>query len=393
MLLHTLKRFLHLSPRQCLHSTECGGCSFQHVPYEKQLEQKQEVVEKAFAPFPVERIIPCKTPWRYRNKMEFSFSQNKAGERYLGLILHKSRGKVFNLKECLISSPWFTATLHAVKKWWDQTELRAYHFRKGEGSLRTLTVRESKRTGQRMVMLTVSGDSRFSLSKAQIEGFIQAINDPKVSIFLRIQQCIKGSPTQFYEMHLSGPEHIEEELHLFGQTLTFKISPTSFFQPNTLQAEVLYTKALEMVPLHPNAHVFDLYAGTATIGMILALKAKQVTSIELNPHAVFDAQANAALNGIENITLHCGDVGKVLSEITLTPDLVVVDPPRTGLDLLALEHLSRLQPRHILYISCNPLTQAPNVTSLSGYQPIKIQPVDQFPHTPHIENIVLLERR
>jgi len=375
----------------CAHIHECGGCRFQHLHYLLQLEQKQALVIQAFGPGPIEPIIPCADPWAYRNKMEFSFSQNKAGDKFFGLILRGSRGKVFNLQECLIASPWFAKTVKSVKAWWDQTNLRAYHFHKGEGSLRTLILREGKRTQNRMAMLTVSGDPRFALSRADIDGFAAALDDAQASLFLRIQQCIKGSPTQFYEMHLSGPDHILENLHIGSRILTFKISPTSFFQPNTLQAEILYSKALEMI--EPKGHIFDLYAGTATIGMILAEKAEKVTAIELNPHAVFDAKANAEMNHISNLEVICGDVGKVLAEIQATPDLVVVDPPRAGLDPLALQHLLRLQPRQILYISCNPLSQATNIQALPGYRIVKIQPVDQFPHTPHIENIVLLEKR
>lgn len=374
----------------CSHHHECGGCRFQHIDYEIQLQQKQTLIDQIFAPFPVEPIIPCSHPWQYRNKMEFSFSQNKAGEQFLGLILRASRGKVFNLRECLITSPWFAKTVQNVKAWWEKSHLRAYHFHKGEGSLRTLTLREGKRTGERMVMLTLSSNPRFALSRQEIDSFKAAINDPNVSIFLRLQQCLKGSATQFYEIHLSGSDHIREEIYIEGKKLIFKISPTSFFQPNTLQAEVLYSKALEMI--EPKGHIFDLYAGTATIGMILAQKAQKVVAVELSPYAVFDAQESAVLNQIDNLEVVCGDVGKVLAQITTTPDLVVVDPPRAGLDFNALEQIARLKSPQILYISCNPKSQSDNMHALCEYRPVKIQPVDQFPHTPHVENIVLLSR-
>jgi len=374
----------------CAHIHECGGCRFQDTDYSVQLAQKQRVVSEIFKPFPVESIVPCAHPWRYRNKMEFSFSQNKAGEKFLGLILRGSRCKVFNLKECLIASSWFAKTVQSVRAWWEKSSLRAYHFHKGEGSLRTLILREVKHTGDRMVLLTVSGNPNFSLTRSALHGFVEALGTPSPSIFLRIQQCLKGSPTQFYEMHLGGNTHIQEELHIDGRRLFFNISPTSFFQPNTFQAETLYAKALAMI--EPQGSVFDLYAGTATIGMILAQKVDSVTAIELNPHAIFDAQANAALNGISNLQLLCGDVGKVLNELHAMPDIVFVDPPRVGLDVRALQNVHRLHSRQILYISCNPTTQAANILAWPDYQIVKIQPIDQFPHTPHIENIVLLER-
>jgi 23S rRNA (uracil1939-C5)-methyltransferase len=378
----------------CSHFPACGGCTCQQVPYPEQLQQKQVEIEALFAGIPVRPIIPCKDPWRYRNKMEYSFSQNKAGDRFLGLILKSSRGKVFNLNECLISPPWFTEALGRVRSWWESTSLPAFHFRKGTGSLRTLTLREGRRTGDRMAMLTVSGDPRFAPTREQLNRFVEALNDPKMSIFLRVQQAIAGQPTQFFEMHLQGPDHIREQMTLQGQTLTFKISPTSFFQPNTEQAEVLYNTALEMAGLDSRGStVYDLYCGTATLGMAFALKAQKVIGIELNPHAIFDAKVNAEVNNISNIELHCGDVGRYLSQATeLSPDLAVIDPPRPGLDALALSALKRLNPQKILYVSCNPKTQAKNISELPEYKILQVQPVDQFPHTPHIENIVLLER-
>lgn len=381
------------NPQLCIHVSECGGCTLQQVPYAQQLLLKQAEIEKIFPSFNVAPIIPCKEPWRYRNKMEFSFSQNKAGDRYLGLFIRKSRGKVFNLQECLISPAWMAETLQRVRAWWESTPLAAFNFRNGGGALRTLTLREGRRTGDRLAMLTVSGDPRFALTRTQLTGFIQALDDPQMSIFLRVQQAIAGSPTQFFEMHLGGSDHIREQLHLQDRTLTFKISPTSFFQPNTEQAEVLYTAALEIGEMNPRCTVYDLYCGTATLGMAFALKAEKVIAIELNPHAVFDAKVNIEVNQITNLDVQCGDVGKVLSEAAvLSPDLAIVDPPRPGLDPLAMAALKRLQPQQILYVSCNPTTQAKNIAELTEYKVVKIQPVDQFPHTPHIENIVLLSR-
>lgn len=378
--------------RLCTHVPGCGGCTLQQIPYSDQLLQKQAEVEKIFSPLLVSQIIPCQNPWHYRNKMEFSFSQNLAGDRFLGLILRSSRGKVFNLQECFISPPWFSEALQRVRKWWEESGLPAFHFRKGEGCLRTLTLREGRRTGDRLAMLTVSGDPRFALKRAHLDSFVAALGDPSMSIFLRVQQAIKGSPTQFFEMHLSGPTHIHEQLFLQGKALTFKISPTSFFQPNTEQAEVLYNKAFEIAAVSSCQTIYDLYCGTATLGMAFAPMAEKVLAIELNPHAVFDARMNAELNQIKNIEIICGDVGKVLSQMTLTPDLAIVDPPRVGLDATALTALLQLQPKRILYISCNPATQAQNIAQLTGYRVLRLQPVDQFPHTPHIENIALLEK-
>ena len=382
---------------RCRHAGECGGCRWQQVDYGAQLEQKQALIEALFAPLPVQPIIPCESIWEYRNKMEFSFSQNRAKERFFGLVLAGSRGHVFNLEECFLAAPWVAELVQRVRAWWEESGLTAYHRHKNTGTLRTLTVREGKRTGDKLVMLTVSGEPAYAPSQQQLRAFVAAVQQelPTVSIFLCIQQQIKGSPTQVYEMHLAGPDHITERLHVLDQMLTFKISPTSFFQPNTFQAEVLYSTALQMIAHSPKKLILDLYCGTATIGMALARSAEQVIGIELNPHAVFDAESNKECNQIANIELICGDVGEKLFQLKeKRPDLVVVDPPRAGLSPQAITNVLSVEPKEILYISCNPRTQAENLKFFyeAGYQCVCLQPVDQFPHTPHIENIAYLTK-
>lgn len=409
-----LRKVLERSPLRvvprCIHVPECGGCSWQEIDYSTQLQEKQLLVRNFFSTLLEGReeilqpILPCKEPWRYRNKMEFSFSQNKAGEHFLGLMLAGGKNRVLNLTECHLTSLWFSIVLDAVRNWWIESGILAYRVT-DEGALRTLILREGQRTGEKLVMLTVSGRPEFALTREQIASFRDTIKkiSSEASIFLRIQQIAKGVPTQFYELHLGGPDHIKEKLEIdtgaYLRTLTFKISPTSFFQPNTRQAERLYSTALQMVKLPPKAQVFDLYAGTSTLGMALALQAERVIGIEINPHAVFDAEASALLNGISNLVLYCGDVGKVLTRLReelgfQTPDLAIIDPPRAGLDPLALGHLLTLLPNQILYISCNPESQAKNIELLvrGGYQLGALQPVDQFPHTPHIENIAVLKK-
>jgi len=341
-------------------------------------------------------ILPAKDPWRYRNKMEFSFSQNRAGDRFLGLIIANSRGHVLNLEECHLTSPWFIETLKSVRSWWVETDLKAYHRYSNTGSLRTLTLREGIRTQEKMAILTVSGHPDFALSRVQIDGYVKAVQAcGAASVFLCVQQLCKGSPTQFFEMHLAGPDHINEYLEIGTRAYKFKISPRSFFQPNTLQAEALYRRALEMVSPGKKKLVLDLYCGTATLGMSFALQAEKVVGIELAPEAILDAECNLQVNEISNVELHCGDVGKILQrEKIASPDLVIVDPPRAGLMDDALQQLLALAPKEILYISCNPETQAKNIKALleNGYKLTALQPVDQFPHTPHIENIAHLSR-
>lgn len=391
-----------VSPR-CPHVPDCGGCSLQHLDYSAQLKLKQQIVEKEFG-VAVEPILACKDPWRYRNKMEFSFSQDRSGEKFLGLILAGSRGRVTNIVECHLVSNWFSEVLSKVREWWKAIpQLQAYRHGCNEGHLRTLTLREAKQGKGKMVMITVSGNPDFALKRPWLNSFIEAIQGEDLSIFLQVQQIAKGRPTQFFEMLLSGPDHITEVLQIeaFGacHRMEFKISPTSFFQPNTSQAELLYAAALQTLTDISGARVFDLYCGGATIGLSAAKFAKEVVGIELNHHSVFDAGWNQEVNGITNFTIHRGDVGEVLERLRQDPqfklpDIVIVDPPRAGLDEKALGHLKEFSARQILYISCNPKTQAENVKALcdAGYRIKLLQPVDQFPHTIHIENICLLEK-
>ncbi|MBS0624929.1 MAG: 23S rRNA (uracil(1939)-C(5))-methyltransferase RlmD [Verrucomicrobia bacterium] len=384
---------------RCSHARVCGGCCWQQMDYAAQLRIKEKRVSDSFKSA-VSPIIPCDSPFEYRNKMEFSFSENRAGAKYLGLMIAQAEPYVFNVDKCHLCKPWFSEVLNEVRSWWEQSGIQAYNPPHDTGTLRYLTLREAVRTGQKMAVLNISGRAEFAPPKAQIEAFVQAVQKTgPISVFLRIHQANKGRPTQFFEMHLAGPDHIVEELHLERGTLKFKISPISFFQPNTLQAEKLYNAALSLIASYQNPVIYDLYCGTGTLGMAAASQASQVIGIELSPEAVLDAEVNAARNNISNISFRQGDVGQVLTQLQgesnfRRPDIAIVDPPRAGLDPLALHHLKILKPKAILYISCNPLTQAANIENLlaSGYRLKALQPVDQFPHTYHIENIALLER-
>lgn len=392
----------------CIHFGACGGCRWQQLPYELQLQQKENWIKSDLNPYlnaDVEwhPIIPS-SPWHYRNKMELSFSTDLSGNRYLGLILYGTKGHVFNMKECHLPRPWFAKCAEAVNAWWGDSGLAAYRSGKDTGSLRTLTLREGQRTGDRMVMLTVSGNADYALNKTHLNSFVAALRkdieplnkEEKLSIFLRIQQIAKGSRTNFYELLLYGPDHIRETLYLNGKKLHFRISPTAFFQPNTEQAEKLYSRALELAQLSPDAVVYDLYCGTGTLGICVAKQVKEVLGIEISPESVLDARENVKLNGLSNIEIHAGDVGEALKGLSeggrRGPDVVMVDPPRAGLDPKAIQHVLALKAPALIYISCNPASQAANLEFLikGGYRLRAVQPVDQFPQTVHVENIVVL---
>lgn len=387
---------------KCIHFATCGGCSFQELPYDEQLAHKQNQVNKKFYGLLESKpIIGCETPYGYRNKMEFTFSQTKDGTRFLGLFMQGARGKVFNVKDCKLVSPWFNETLEAVMLWWEKNDLQAFYPPRDSGTLRTLTVRESATSGKRLVMLTVSGNPEYALHKPELQAFMNLFND-EYSVYLRIHQAIKGQPTEFFEMHLKGPECIPETLSISlspekePSVIEFHISPTSFFQPNTKQALKLYNEALRLAELSSEDIVYDLYCGTGTLGLLSARFVKSVIGIEISSESSLDARENAKRNGIKNIEIFTGSVGDVLKKKGdyPVPTVVLLDPPRSGLDPSSLEEVLALKSPKIIYISCNPETQARDVLALieNGYSLNALQPVDQFPQTPHIENIAVLTK-
>ncbi len=383
----------------CDHYPVCGGCSLQHISCIDQAKEKENLLLALFSPWKERFLpfIPAKTTQAYRNKMEFSFSQDRKGEQFLGLIAKKSRGKVLNLRNCHIAPLWMVALCKEIREWWGRHPyLQAYHFRSGKGCLRTLTTRYFPYTGEKMVILTITPCIEGGMTNKEIETLKTVCKkEPNLSVYLRLQQTIKGQPTRFYEIHLQGPEYIHEKLTLQEKQRIFRLSPSAFFQPNTEQAEIVYNTALSFAHIDEESHVLDLYAGIGVLGLAIAHRVKKVISIEQNPYAIFDAKLNAELNQINNIEFLQGDVEDVLPLYKdVPPHLVIVDPPRVGLSKKALDSLLLLQAEQILYISCNPLTQLENLQLLLPlYEVVAIQGIDQFPHTKHVENILFLKKK
>jgi 23S rRNA (uracil1939-C5)-methyltransferase len=372
---------------KCRHFGVCGGCQSQHVPYDEQLAHKEAFISRCFGRRP-EPILPCDPVWRYRNKMEFSFAQARSGEKFLGLM--KRRGRVENLEECYLTGAWFLEVVKKIRLWWQQVELNAYHPPTNQGLLRTLTLREGIHSKEKMIMLTVS---EAPFDDRHISSFMEAL--PEVdALILRRQIIQKKTPTRFEERVLQGKNHIHEILHdTKRRPYRFRIRGASFFQPNTAQAEKIYQKAIEYADLKKDEHVLDLYCGTGSLGIFACTYAARTLGIEIAAEAVQDANVNLTLNGISNMEVLEGDVSEQLRHLCLKPATVFVDPPRAGVGSKTIEHLIKLNPQKIVYISCNPVTQAADCKALHGYEILSLQPIDQFPHTPHIENIALLRRK
>ncbi len=272
-----------------------------------------------------------------------------------------------------------------MRAWFVVSTETAWTPKRPEGTLRTLTLREGVHTGERLALLTGN-------CKNAPQGFLSTLQSEVPHVVYRMQNASRGGPTTFSESILQGKGYIWESLDLFGRTYFFKVSASAFFQPNTRQATLLYEKALSFI--QEGDFVCDLYSGTGTLACLAASRARFVVAIEQNPDAVLDARENFARNGKTNIEIHEESVGDTLHKWPRV-DMAFLDPPRAGLDQKALRFLHSLLPQKIVYISCNPRTQKEDIIQLvsMGYIVERVQPIDQFPHTYHIENIAFLVRK
>lgn len=379
----------------CPHFGTCGGCLTQHLAYEKELLWKENRIKELFSSFKgveIAPILPAPAMQGWRNKMEFSFSHK--GE--LGLYRFFGKRSIFDIQHCSLGPDWFQEAANSFRAFQKQAGLLPFDSHSNQGSLRHLTVRHGHRSGDRLLFLTVSGDPAYAWKKEQLEAFKEKGKALGASVFLVIQQAIRGHPTQYFEMHLHGKDSILEKLKVGDRELSFQISPRAFFQPNPIQAEKLYQKTFELLDLKGDELLVDLFAGTGTIGLFGAHLVKKVISVELSSEACLDAEENRKLNKVENLEIIQGDVGAILDKgIIEAPDVLIVDPPRAGLLDDAVKAIIRLKPQKIAYISCNPNTQAEDIFKLveAGYELLVLQPVDQFPRSPHVENIALLSRK
>jgi 23S rRNA (uracil1939-C5)-methyltransferase len=369
------------------------GAPWQVLPYERQLAEKEFQVREAltriggFEEPNIEPIVAAVEPWRYRNKLEYSFGEAEDGQLVLGFHKPGRWNEIDDVTEDILASEKVDAVRDAVKAWCREEGLSAYDRREGNGLLRNLVVREGRRSGQLQArVVTSEGDFR-AIELAQV---IEATG------VLWTRNPGAGETTREGETDLlKGSATIEEELNCAGERLRFRISPDAFFQTNTEMAERLYGAAAELAGLTGRERVFDLFSGIGTIALALAPQAGQVWGIELVEQAVADAIENARLNGIDNARFYAGDVRtamRPLVEEAGTPDVLVVDPPRAGLSQKIVRRIIETGAKRIVYVSCNPTTLAPNARQLvdAGYTLDRVRPVDMFPQTPHIESVAQL---
>lgn len=379
----------------CEHFANCGGCTYQNLPYEQQLAMKEAQVkammDQVCADYEFEGIKGSPKQTEYRNKMEFSFGDEvKDGPLALGMHKRGSFYDIVNVPNCQIVDKDYGKILTCVLDYCKEQNMDFYHKMQHKGYLRHLLVRRAEKTGEILIDLVTSTEQNPNLAplcdrilalelSGKVVGILHTVNDSLADV-------IRNDGTEI----LYGQDYFYEEL--LG--LKFKISPFSFFQTNSLGAEVLYETARGYVGETKDKVIFDLYSGTGTIAQILAPVAKKVVGVEIIEEAVEAAKVNAALNNLDNCEFIAGDVLKVIDDVQDKPDLIVLDPPRDGIHPKALQKIIDFGVDRMVYISCKPTSLARDLVVLQeqGYKVEKICCVDLFPSTVHVETVCLMSK-
>lgn len=397
----------------CQHFGMCGGCKWQNLPYEEQLRAKQQQVFDQLSRIShvqlpeFNPIMGSQLTLHYRNKLEFGCSNKRwltreqvaSGETFdtmnaIGFHITGAFDKILPIEKCWLMDDLQNRIRNEIRDYALANGITFFDLRQQVGLLRDVMIRNSD-TGEWMVLVQFHFESEGDRQTA--EALLSHLGEqfPQITSLLWVdnQKCndtFGDLPVQVFK----GNDHIFEVM----EDLKFKVGPKSFYQTNTLQAYHLYDVARQFANLNGNEIVYDLYTGTGTIANFVARKAKKVVGVEYVPEAIEDAKVNSELNGIDNTTFYAGDMKDILNDEFIAengqPDVIITDPPRAGMHADVIETIVRANPKRIVYVSCNPATQARDLIALDNNYEVKaVQPVDMFPHTPHVENVVLLERR
>lgn len=367
----------------------CGGCQLMHMNYEAQLKFKQTQIEKLFSSYcSVNPIKGMENPTHYRNKIHTTFSFDR-NHKIIAGIYEENSHRVVRIDGCMIQDPRANEIISAIVDIMDVQHLEPYDEDRHSGTLRHVLIRTAPGTGQ-ILVVPVIGQDRFPGKN----NFVQALTAacPQItSIVINYNHRKTSMVLGEREEIAYGPGYIVDTLC----GLSFKLSPKSFYQVNSIQTQTLYDAAFELADIRDDEHILDAYCGIGTITLSAAKRAREVVGVEINPQAIANAGANAVLNHIANASFICDDAGKYMSSASKAGayfDTVIVDPPRNGLDQAFISSLVKMKPKKVVYISCNPQTQILDVTELMkhGYDIRAVQPVDMFGNSYHIENIVLM---
>lgn len=410
----TVTRFVKLSPMRtepvCEHFGTCGGCKWQNLPYEEQLRYKREQVREQLVrigKIEVPEIAPCLGSARqtfYRNKLEYTFADRRwftydevasgkdlAPEPALGFHMPNMFDKVLDIRKCWLQPDPSNAIRDEIKRFCIEHGYSFHNAREHAGLMRNIIIRTAS-TGE--VMLAVVFNEN---DTERIDTLMRHMGEtfPQItSLVYFINGKLNDSLTDLTPICYSGKDHIMEQM----EGLRFKVGPKSFYQTNSEQAYELYKVAREFAELKPDDTLYDLYTGTGTIANFCAGRCRKVIGIEYVPEAIEDARTNSEINGIGNTEFFAGDMKRVLDDAFIArhgrPDVIILDPPRAGVDAAVIDVILNAAPERMVYVSCNPATQARDLALLDAkYRIEAVQPVDMFPHTHHVENVVKLVRR
>ncbi len=380
----------------CDVARQCGGCQLQAMSYEKQLEFKRNKVKNnlrrigGFQDIEVLPVIGMEQPWRYRNKTQVPFGMDKNGEIVAGFYAGRTHS-IINHEDCLLAPEINTTIIQTVKAYMKQCKVMPYDEKNHRGIIRHVLIRQGYKTGEIMVCVVINHKS-LPGADVLVERLKQISGMTSISYNINCEKTnvILGEKV----IHLYGPGYITDYIG----DVKYQISPQSFFQVNPVQTEKLYAKALEYAQLTGNEIVWDLYCGIGTITLFLAQKAKMVYGVEIVPPAIEDAKKNAALNHIQNAQFYVGRAEDILPEKykkeQVKADVIVVDPPRKGCDQELLQTIIQIQPKRVVYVSCDSATLARDLKYMNeqGYEIEKVQPVDMFAGSVHVETVVLLSK-
>ena len=383
-------------PAACKHFGICGGCRYQNLSYEQQLDLKkrqvEELIEKNGLSFDIENIYGSPITEGYRNKMEFTFGdEEKDGPLALGMHKKNSFYDIVTLDDCHIVDPDFNVLLQAILKYFKEKGETYFHKIRHEGFLRHLVMRRSVKTGDILINLVTTTQSRLDESEFVNMILSQKIDGKVVGILHTLNDNLADVVQSDETKTLYGQDYFYEYLY----NMRFKISPFSFFQTNTLGAEVLYDQVREYVGETKDKLVYDLYTGTGTIAQMLAPVASKVVGVEIVEEAVESAKKNAVDNHLDNCEFIAGDVLKVVDNLTRKPDILVLDPPRDGIHPKALRKIINFNVDEMVYVSCKPTSLMRDLLVFreAGYEVKRCCLVDMFPGTVHVETVVLLQRK
>ncbi|MDY0153773.1 MAG: 23S rRNA (uracil(1939)-C(5))-methyltransferase RlmD [Prevotella sp.] len=404
----------------CSHFGVCGGCKWQNLPYTEQLKAKQQQVFDQLTRIgkielpEINPILGSVKTSEYRNKLEFGCAnkrwytqeeinamppreEGKEGnlnESAIGFHITGAFDKIYPIEKCWLMDDFHNTVRNEIQKYAKETGMTFYDIRAQHGLLRDIMMRNSN-TGEFMVLIQFHYDVEGDEERAKALLEYVADKFPEITSLIYVDNQ-KGNDT-FGDLELTtfkGTDFIYETM----EDLKFKVGPKSFYQTNTDQAYHLYSIAREFANLSGNELVYDLYTGTGTIANFVAHKAKKVIGIEYVPEAIEDAKVNSEINNITNTLFYAGDMKDILTDDFIAehghPDVIITDPPRAGMHQDVVDVILNAYPERIVYVSCNPATQARDLALMDAkYKVAKVQPVDMFPHTPHVENVVLLEKK